>query len=141
MEIKITNAIETISHDGLNNHQLTNNLTKGNDTIATIAVGFKVLNTVKDSFVLNTTTGAAFSETVDVTNAAFIHVQCNKYIESPTDLPDPRRLNVNYNAASIGNMSQFQITNCDDIKALVLSNVVVPATEKVVLTIIKGYHT
>lgn len=139
MEVRVLSTIKIII-DGVDDQLLTNNDIKGEDVITDIATGFKTLNTISERFVLDTTTGAAFSKSVDVTNASFIHIQCNKYIQTPVDKPDARRFNVNYNAADIGNMSQFQVINCDDIKALVLSDVVVPTGEKVVLTIVKGYY-
>jgi len=110
-------------------------------TLEALASGFKTLNCEKNTFVLDTAGGAAFSQVVDITNASFIHIQCNKYVSTPTDKPDPRRFNVNYGAVDIGNMSQFQTIDCDGIQALTVTNIVVPASEKAVLTIIKGIHT
>lgn len=141
MKTEIHSKIITNSLDALENESVTNNEIVSKDSIADMSAGFKVLNCEKQTFVLDPTSGPALNETVDVTNASFIHVQCNKYVASVSDTPDRRRFAVSYNGSSIGNMSQFQVIDCDDVKALIVSNVVVPSGEKAVLTIIKGLHT
>lgn len=140
MKVEIYSKIVTHSLSALENVSTTNNEIIGSDTVADIVAGFKVLNCEKQTLILDSTSGPLLNETIDVTNASFIHIQCNKYITSVADTPDRRRFAVNYNGSAIGNMSQFQVIDCDDIKALAISNVVVPTGEKAVFTIIKGLH-
>jgi hypothetical protein len=140
METQIVSKITTVSLEALDNSAITNNNIAGSDSVASIAAGFKVLNTDRQTYTLDATTGAAFTKTIDTSNASFIHIQCNKYVATPADRPDPRRLHFVYAGQNIGNMSQFQVINCDAIASLVISNVVVPAGEKAILTIIKGVY-
>ena len=141
METQVISKIITVSLNALDNEAITNNTINGNDAIIDIATGFKVLNTERQTYTLNPATGAAFTKTIDVTDASFIHIQCNKNVLSPADKPDARRFHVTYAGQDIGNMSQFQVIDCDNVQSLDIDTVIVPAGEKAILTIIKGIHS
>jgi hypothetical protein len=141
MKANIVSQITVKSHEASNNESVLNNEIVSSDSIANMAAGFKVIVTDKQTLVLDPTSGAALNETITVTNCSFVHVQCNKYVAKASDKPERRRFAISYNGSSVGNMSQFQVIDCDDVKALIISNIVVPTGEKVVLTIVKGRHT
>jgi len=144
MSLKLTSKIEEIISEQLgSNSKYQNSLESVNSS--TDSTEFVVDQVIPQTWLLDTTQGAAFSQDVlsvvsDKTLIKFIHIQCNLLEETTGDLNSPARFTFVLGAQALGTVAQFQWaagTTFPDIAATI-SNVLVPTGRKAILNVIIG---
>jgi hypothetical protein len=144
MSIKVTSKIEEIISEQLgSNSQYQNEMESVNESTDTTK--FIVDQVIPQTFLLDTTQGAAFTKDVlavitDKTLIKFIHIQCVLLEETTGDTNDPARFTFVLGAQALGTVTQFQWAaglTFPDIAATV-SNILVPTGRKAILNVIIG---
>lgn len=154
--IKVTSKIEKTIDDSLESSSVVRNSFSSKTALsAGETVGWVADYCNVNSWILNTTTGPAFSQDlisvldsgVTASNITFIHVQCVKRVLLATDSSDPVQFDIRWtdgaSELNLGSHSQFQLANSTiaNLTALTISNIAAVETDsEAILTVIIGYN-